>query len=51
MSADAFSHSKRTADLRVALDVITNEFKKKKEKLMLTCEGVKQQTGEMKMEC
>lgn len=25
MSADAFSHSKRTADLRVALDVITNE--------------------------
>lgn len=25
MSTDAFSHSKRTADLRVALDVITNE--------------------------
>ena len=30
MSADAFSHSKRTADLLVALDVITNKMSLKR---------------------
>lgn len=41
MSADAFSHSKRTADL-VALNVIIKQTGGKKKRLMLTCEGEKQ---------
>lgn len=48
-NANAFSHSKRTADLLVALNVIINKTNFKK-RLMLTCEGVKP-SSEMKMEC